>query len=335
MCTIVGLDLGNRYAKTVCQDISDEFLISWKEVSSEAYETTESSETVSKVTYLGKHYVFGDVGEVGINERNKGESSVRASSNLVKLVMLGRLLQRMGKSQDSFKVVTGTPYDDYEKTQGDYHQLMLGKGEESLTIDGSPYQIRVADASISKQGACVILTLPERKHANYLIWDFGGETLDVSYFEKGQRITGHTMGFALNRIFVDLGKHLNTYIDIDRPSLHNARYQKSIETLIFTGKYKDVAVGRAADNTPIELGSEVHRYLQTLVDTVIAETIHSLDFNTSTLASLTNIFVGGGAKLLEKELFHNPRLLKKKMQEEPQFSNARAYYKIGTAREWM
>lgn len=330
---VVGLDLGNRYAKTVHHHLQDEFMISWKEVSDEHYETTISSDAVSTVRYEGRNYVFGDVGEVGINERNKGALRVRAHFNLVKLVMLGRLLRGLGTTEGTFRVVTGTPYDDFEKTQEDYYTLMVSDGDEGLTLDGCDYRIRVSDAHISKQGACVIMTLPERKSENYLIWDFGGETLDVSYFEKGHRITGHTMGFALNRVFVDLGKHLNKYLDIDRPALHDARYQKSIETLILTGKYKDVSVGKAA-TTPIELRDEVQRYLQTLVEQVIEATIHSLDLNTSTLASLTNIFVGGGARLLEKELLHNRRLEKKRVQHEPQFSNARAYYTIGCALKW-
>jgi len=208
---------------------------------------------------------------------------------------------------------------------------MLSKDVETIEMDGIEYKIKVTMVEVTKQGACVILTLPERKTANYLIWDFGGETLDVSYFENGIRIKGLTMDFSLNRIFVEIGKMLNDYIDVDRPSLIDARYQKSIETLVFTGRYKNTNVIRIEDK-PVELGEYVHSHLLELTSTVISNALNELDINKTTLDNLTNIFVGGGSKLLEKELLKNTLLEHKRIQEEPQYSNVRAYFKIGKAK---
>lgn len=329
---IIGIDLGNRYAKTYSEDYKDEFFVAWREVSQEEYNSLETTESISKVKYNGKYILVGDVGTSGINKRNKGDNEVREQSNLIKLVMAARYLKSQGKTDGTIKIVTGTPYDDYEKTKEDYQNLMLSKGVESIHLDDVEYKINVSDIYITKQGACVILTLPERKLSNYLIWDFGGETLDVSYFENGIRICGLTVDFSLNRKFVELGKDLNQYIDVDRPSLLDARYQKSIETLILTGKYKNITVIKI-DDKPIELSDYVHSFLQNNVDQVVSNTINELDFTKTTLDNLTNIFVGGGSKLLEKELLQNMVLKNKRVQEEPQYSNVRAYYKIGKA-EW-
>jgi hypothetical protein len=331
---IIGLDLGNRYAKVFGEDYKDELFVAWRKVSEEEYNSTEALEGIAKVKYKDKFYLIGNVGNTGINMKNKGAVEVREFSNFIKLVMIARYLKEHDRTEDTdCKIVTGTPYDDYDKTRQDYSSLMLSKDVELIEMDEVEYKIKVTEVDVTKQGACVILTLPDRKSANYLIWDFGGETLDVSYFENGIRIKGLTIDFSLNRTFVEVGKDLNHYIDVDRPSLLDARFQKSIETLIFTGKYKNTTVIKI-DDKPVELDTYVHSYLQEKTDRVISDAINELDFNKTTLSNLTNIFVGGGSKLLEKELLNNSLLNNKRVQEEPEFSNARSYYKIGKTR-WM
>ena len=329
---ILGLDLGNRYAKLFSENYKDELFVGWRKLTDEEYASTEISEDLAKVKYMGKSYLFGNVGNTGINKRNKGDAEVRENSNFAKLVMIARFLKNQNLTEDlDVKIVTGTPYDDFDKTKADYTALMLSKDIKTIEMDGIEYKIKVTMVEVTKQGACVILTLPERKTANYLIWDFGGETLDVSYFENGIRIKGLTMDFSLNRIFVEIGKMLNDYIDVDRPSLIDARYQKSIETLVFTGRYKNTNVIRIEDK-PVELGEYVHSHLLELTSTVISNALNELDINKTTLDNLTNIFVGGGSKLLEKELLKNTLLEHKRIQEEPQYSNVRAYFKIGKAK---
>ncbi|WP_010243728.1 ParM/StbA family protein [Acetivibrio cellulolyticus] len=331
---VIGFDLGNRYAKVFGEDYKDELFVAWREVSEEEYNSTEGVDGIAKVKYNSRFYLVGNVGNTGINMRNKGAIEVRDQSNFIKLVMISKYLKTLGKTDDlDCKIVTGTPYDDYDKTRHDYCSLMLSKDAELIELDGVEYKIKVTDIDVTKQGACVILTLPDRKSANYLIWDFGGETLDLSYFENGIRIKGKTIDFSLNRIFADLGKDLNQYIDVDRPSLLDARFQKSIENLILTGRYKNTTVIKIEDEV-VELGNYVHSYLQERSDKVISDAINELDLNKTSLSNLINIFVGGGSKLLEKELLKNTLLNNKRIQEEPEFSNARAYYKIGKSR-WM
>lgn len=331
---IIGFDLGNRYAKVFAEDYKDEMIVAWRAVSEEEYNSTEASDGIAKVKYNEKHHLVGNVGNTGINMRNKGAAEVRELSNFVKLVMIARYLKTQNRLDDlECKIVTGTPYDDFDKTRQDYSTLMLSKEVETIEMDGVQYRIKVTDVEVTKQGACVILTLPNRKSENYLIWDFGGETLDVSYFENGIRIRGLTIDFSLNRTLVEIGKDLNHYIDVDRPSLLDARYQKSIEKLILTGKYKNTSIIKI-DDKPVELNNYVHLYLQEKTDRVISDAVNELDLNKTTLSNLTNIFVGGGSKLLEKELLKNTLLNNKRVQEEPEYSNARAYYKIGKTR-WM
>ena len=331
---IIGLDLGNGYCKVYSEDFEDEFMVSWKQLSNEEYNSINPTKSIMKVKYNDNLLVVGDIGNTGITNDNKGDKSIRQDANMIKLVAIARFLKANGlKECDDIKVMTGTPYADYEKFKNDYLDLMISTQKEIIIVDDIEYNIFVTDSDVSKQGAVAIYNLPDNTKVDYLIWDFGGGTLDISLFEKGHRITGKTMPFSLNEIYVSLGDSINKYIDIDRGTKNNARYQKTIETLILEGKYKSTSVMKIGD-TMIDMAEFVHNYLKTEVEQIIAKTVHEMNLNKTTLDSVINIFIGGGAKALEKELSSNVQLKNKRLQEKPQFSNPKAYYKMAK-KKWM
>ncbi len=328
---VVGLDLGNRYAKIKSDSTLDELILSWREVSESDYNATESVEGMEKVKYKDQYYIVGKTGTKGINNRNKGHESVRDMANMIKLTMLAREMREIGVNEKEFHVVSGTPYDDFEKNYNDYIKLFKGDHEtEEIELDGETYKISVAGTEITKQGACVILTIKDRKEKNYLILDWGGETLDVSLFEKGIRIKGLTIGFALNRLYVDLAKDLNKYMDIKRPSLNDAIFMNDMETLKLEGHYRGVHVIEVNGET-ITLKKYVEEWFQKQVDDVISQVINELDLNTSDLNDLISVNIGGGSKLLENELGKNKQLPSKSMGEHAEYRNVIAYHSIGKA----
>lgn len=340
---ILGYDLGNRYAKSATEItkqektefLLDEIFIAWKEISLEEYEKTspsEISETTNKVKYKDLYYIVGDVGEISIGNKNKGSKEVIEHSNMIKLVSIARILKKQSLVEKlDITIVTGTPFDDYEITSDDYRELMLSKGDEMITVDDIEYKIKVTDVDITKQAACVIYTLPERKTTSYAIWDLGGGTLDVSIFENGIRVKGKTLDFELNKIYEELGYAIGKYIEVDRPSMSDARFQKSMEQLAIEGKYKGVeSVSR--DGKEVKLSEKVHEFMKRKFNEIVDKASLELGLSQVSLDVYNHVFVGGGAKSLKKEITSNSRLKNKSIQENSPFSNAKSYYKIGKAR---
>lgn len=338
---IVGLDLGNRYAKLyseICNDSNektyykDELIVSWRHVSASDFIAAEMMEGVTKVKYKDLYYLVGNIGNTGISNRNKGFLDVAEQSNMIKCTLLARYLATFGKKEGYFGIVTGTPYDDYEKNQNDYIKFMISKDAETIELDGVVFKMMVREVKTTKQGACVIHTLEDRRTSNYLIWDFGGETLDVSYFEHGHRIAGLTSDFSMNRLYVELAKELNVYFDVDRPKLLDARSQKSMETLSMQGVYRGITEVEI-DGTIVSLAMYIHAFYAKRVSSIVKHTINELDINRTALNNLTNVFVGGGSKVIEKELSLISELKNKRFFEDPQYANVIAYFKIGQ-KEW-
>jgi len=328
---VVGLDLGNRYAKLKTDNLLDELILSWREVSEADYNATEIAEGMEKVKYKEKYYIVGLTGTKGINNRNKGHESVRDMANMIKLTMLAREMRECGIKEKEVYIVSGTPYDDFEKNYNDYVELFKGKDDvEEIILDDQTYRIIIKGVEVTKQGACVILTIKDRKEKNYLILDWGGETLDVSLFEKGIRIKGLTLGFSLNRKYVDLAKELNKYMDIKRPALNDAIFMKDMETLKLEGHYRKVNI-IDINGEVFSLKKFVEEWFQRQVDDIISQVINELDLNTSDLKDLVSVNIGGGAKLLENEIRKNTQLPSTSMGEHAEYRNVIAYHGIGKA----
>lgn len=333
---IVGIDLGNRYAKLYTehgnQEYSDEFMVSWKEKSEEDYHNQEINKTVTKVKYQGKFYFVGECGETGITNKNKGDESVIHDSKMVFLTLLARCMTHYGCSVQSFKVVTGTPYDYHKAHSEDYKRLMICQNEV-IEVDGHRCTITVLDCGVTRQGACIIYTIPERATSNYLIWDFGGETLDVTYFEKNMRINGFSsLTFSLNRLFVEIGHELQAHkLEIDHPDMLDGRYQKSIETLFLEGHYYNTKVMKV-NGKNVSIEEFCQDWIGKKFDAEVAKVIDTLRINKIVFGNALNYFVGGGAKILERSINANKQIPDDKKVlftvPPPQFANTMAYYTL-------
>lgn len=335
MNNLAGLDLGNRYGKLKSEMGTDEIIVSWRKIDVTDYETLELVDGMEKVKYKDNYYVVGVTGTTGINSANKGIKEEREMANMVKLVMLARDMKKREVKEMNYKVISGTPYDDFDKYYNDYVDLMKsGDNFETIELNGKEYKIKVMNTSITKQGACVILTLPNRKTTNYIIFDFGGGTLDISYFENGVRIKGHTIDFSLNQMYIELAKELNKYMDITRPSLNDARFMKDIEELKLKGTYKGISTIEVKGEV-MALKNYVSKWFQGKVDDVISQSINELNFNKSEIGNMTAVHVGGGAKLLKEELLKNNKFENQMLGENMEYRNVLAYYEIAKlTKEW-
>jgi len=326
----VGLDFGNRYGKIKSNNTTEEIILTWREISEEEYNSATSKEGIERVKYNDKYYLIGETGTKGINSKNKGNKKERYYANMIKLVLLAKDMKNNRLTEQEYYVVTGTPYDDYEGYKQDYIDLILSpNGEfEIIEIDGKEYKIKVSGVYITKQSSSVSLTLPDRLEKNYLLWDFGGGTLDVVYYQKGTRIKGITKEFSINELFVELGKELRKYsTDFQRPDYNNAEFMKDMEILVSEGRYKK-ATTLEYQGKQIKLQEIVDEFIVEKLNYTIADILEQLHLKKMHLEDIINVHFGGGAKLLYPYIAKNEDLIHSKLAEKPEYRNVLAYYEI-------
>ena len=322
-----GFDLGNKYVKVVTDMTQYEFAASFKEISKFDYEDIEGNDENVLVNYDGKYYIVGSQGTQGIETENKGSIGARDQASILKLVGLSKDMQNRDIITARYNIVTGTPFDHYEKYHDGYKDLFLSGNIQEIEVNHIKYKINVEKTFITKQSACIILALKDRKQYIYLLLDLGGGTLDLSLYEKGLRTKGTTIDFSLNRVLVELGKMLNKYIDIDGISVNNGRFLKDMETLVMNGHYKGTKYV-TFKNKNIKLSELVDGFLQRKTNEVIDKALFELKINSSDLVLMKNVFAGGGAKLLERQLMSNTKLNHKQIFGNPAFANSISYYNV-------
>lgn len=326
---LAALDVGNRYGKIKTDEIRKEIIISWRKVSKENFNETEWNKNIDKIIYKNEYYIVGLTGKEGINHKNKGHYSVLQQSNMIKLLLLSKDMEERKIDEAIYKSISGTPYDDFEAFKEDYKKLLKTQEDdyERINVNGKEYKIRVDKVALTKQSACVILTLPDRKKENYLLWDWGGETLDVCYFVKGIMFKGQTFDFSLNRKFKELGNELNKYIEITRPKLNDAIFMKDMESLMMKGNYKGIRNINIA-NQEVEIIKHANNWFKKEIKNTALEVTNELDLNASELGSLKHIHIGGGAKLLKEIIPDVEMFVDSAIAEDSEFRNVEAYFEI-------
>lgn len=332
-----GIDIGNKYAKLVGKGIlagenfMDQLIISWKQINKKEYESDEKVDGIEKIKYKDKYYRVGLGGVKGIVSPNKGDEESKEMANMFKLIMLARYLRKLGNAEGIFKVLTGVPYDDYENYYSQYLELFKSADDEFeiIEMNGTEYKIKVENAEVTKQGSCVIYTLPNRKTETYLIWDYGGGTLDVSYYINGVRKDGITKNFSLNHLYEEFAKQLrNDGFDIERPNKHNSDFIKDMEKIKIHGDYAGITEIKIDDKI-ISLKDYADKWFQTPLDDVVAEVIDYLEITKAKMHQAKQVFVGGGAKIFKEQIDNNKQIpggfTEAKAAE---FRNAIAYYEL-------
>lgn len=331
-----GLDIGNKNLK-ICgeENQSHEIPVAYEENTMYDYENELYNENIEKVFYNGRYYFVGLQCQDGLPQ-NKGDKSARELANMFKLVGLARELRRRGLNSGEFYLVSGTPLVDYDEYKDDYIDLMLSKdGEyETIELNKEEYNIKVSKVRITKQSACIAPTIPNWRDLDFILIDFGGGTLDVASFRRGIKDKYITMDFPLNEILEDLGNVLNSYrLGIPRPNALDSGFIKTMEDIVSSGVYRN--------RTSIEVNSESIRisdfcsaWLQEKLDAIIENIKIRLNLSDTDSESIDVFYVGGGAKLLSKELSANTGLSNKKIIENPHFVNVSIYYTMANSIDW-
>lgn len=332
----LGIDMGNKNLKIATQQVeAHEIPIAYREQDKYWYENEPVGENMEKVKYRNRYYLVGVQGRSGLPQ-NKGDKNVREIANMFKLVGLARELRLRNEKAGNFYVVTGTPLNDYEALKDDYLELMLSKDGkvEKIELDGKEYEILVEKAEITKQAAAVAPTLKDWKNDNLLLVDFGGGTLDIAYFVRGTQERYMTIDFPLNELLEKLGNVLNMYgLGLPRPDELDSGFLLTMEEVILNGEYAGVKTINV-DGKEVLIADFCNDWLQSRVNSVIEDIKTRLNLSDNVAKSIRVHYLGGGSKLLRKQLETNATFGNKEVTKEPHFANVRAYNTIANVRNW-
>ena len=331
-----GLDIGNKNLK-VCgsENNAHEIPVAYEEVSKYDYDNELVSKDIEKVFYNDKYYFVGLQCQRGLPQ-NKGDIAIREIANMFKLVGLARELRERSVSEGEFYLVTGTPVVDYDEYKGDYTDLMLSQDKEYelIELNNEQYKIKVSKVRITKQSACIAPTIPNWRETDFILMDFGGGTLDIAFFQRGVKERYLTLKFPLNEILEDLGNVLNVYkLGLPRPNSLDSGFIKTMEDVVLKGMYRN--------KTSIEINGEIIKldefcsdWLQSKVDNIIEDVKIRLGLSQTDSESIEIYYIGGGSKLLSKELAKNTGFKNKKIIENPHFANVVIYHTMANSIDW-
>lgn len=333
----IGLDLGNKNLK-ICgkEEESHEISMHHRVVTQYDYEREAIGDAMFKVKYKDKMYFVGLNCSAGLPE-NKGAISVRTEANMFKLVGLALELKKRSLTEGKFHVVTGTPAADYESYKSGYVDLMVSKdGPEIVIVDNEEYTIEVVDAKVTKQAACVAPSIRGWKDIDFIIFDFGGGTLDGAYFAGGTKKGNYqTLQFSLNDIMADLGHYLRGInVGIERPDAYDSGFLKTMEDIVSTGKYKNRDSVVDENGKEISLRESIDKWLQDKVNTVLTEMKIKFRLSDDDTAYVKAFYMGGGAKALSEQLMGNSVFTNNEVLKNPHFINVETYYKMACILEW-
>lgn len=333
----IGVDIGNKNLKICAEEGQPhEIPASYKIVDEYDYINSISREDMEKVKYNNNFYFVGLQCDKAL-PHNKGDKEHREVANMIKLVGLARELRNQGKSEGEFYIVTGTPVKDYDEYKQDYIDLFLTNHNEYeiIELNGEEFRVKVKDVIITKQSACIAPTIPNWREADFILVDLGGGTLDIAYFQRGVPTRYQTMNFPLNEILEELGNKLNVYkLGISpRPDMLDSGFIRTMEDIIFQGKYRNVTSIRV-DDKQVNLKDFCSQWLQGKVDGIIDDIKIMLRLSDTDSQSIPVYYIGGGAKLLEKELAKNEGFTNKSIVENPHFANVSIYQMIANKNNW-
>lgn len=171
--TVCVVDVGNTYVKTNELVLTPSTVIEVTKLEDVNYTNA------FKVEWKGKLYIVGS---------RKGEPDMspdKFKSEHYKVNLLSAIVAHFdNKKKIDVRLVLGLPPKHFDEYNVELKKEILALGEQSIKIDGVTYQINILDVLVSKQGSTLSVDRIEEFKYPLMLLDFGGGTLDISYWEK-------------------------------------------------------------------------------------------------------------------------------------------------------
>jgi plasmid segregation protein ParM len=167
------VDVGNTFVKT------DDFVaVPSTVVEVQKFDDVTDS-TASKVEWNGKKYIVAS---------RKGAMNMepdKYKTDGYKLSLLNAIaLNFENKSKIETRLGLGLPAKFYVDHHVELRNEIKALDKQTITIDGEPKEIKILDVVVFKQGGTLSVDATEKYKYPLMILDFGGGTLDISYWEE-------------------------------------------------------------------------------------------------------------------------------------------------------
>lgn len=263
--------------------------------------TKDITETNSKtiITIDGIQYCVGS-GRTTV-DINKVESDTNKVCTLMNLALTGN---------DSYYLVVGLPVGQFKTQKDALRNEILTYNKSEVLYKDRPFKFTIEDVCVFPQGVASLINENNLTDGDFILVDIGGLTIDVAYVEfTNGNPTLHkynTWFDGMQKLYSDIIAAVNNKYNM---TLSNDYAEKIfLNGLKVDGEKQDIS------------------FLDDIKEEFLLSTIKEL--NLGYPIRTTPIYVtGGGGKILYSTItnhFKSTLLL-----QDPQFSNAMGYHKIG------
>lgn len=291
----IGIDLGNANVKT------SEGIIFESKVKTGI---TNMNESDIKVKYEKIDYTVGSY-DGSLNIRKN-----KHSKKAYKISLLTAIAKSIKDSTINCNIVVGVPVEEFNDKEftKEIKDTLEGFGSENITVNGIEKKINIENVEIFCESAIVFSDKERFKNEKTLVIDFGGSTIDVSYWNGLRLSKARTYKEGMITLYENVIKAINnefgTNISSNLASDMIGKNKYEIGQEIKDIKFIDAVVEDYVDG----LTSYINQYFP-------VESANSIQL------------IGGGAIQLAKRL--KDEYSKAQLFDNAEFANANNYKKVG------
>lgn len=288
---IVGLD-GGFDGQKICTGVGKNDFETIKSTVKKGYDPFSSS---LKVDYEGQKFTVGDNNGKTCGDLIKINDP---KSQILTYTSIAEAMKKKGKSNEDIALIVGLPSGQHEALKKELRESLLNK-EVKIMLDFKEYYYKIAKVLVMAQ--CSGYFLIEDLEGEYLVFDFGGMTLDVTHFSNGQPGEKHSYPVGSKKLYGKITADLlNKGVNYE-----NYRAEEAIKTKKITTKNGEV------DYDPSVV---INNHIEDAIDLVK---------NDFPYDNMKRIWIGGTSMLLKEWL------VGENVKEDGLYANAKIYYMAG------
>ena len=293
--SLIGIDLGNANVKT-----SNGIIFESKVKSG----ITKMNENDIKVIYDGVEYTIGSYdGALNISKR-------KYFKNAYKIKLLTAIAKSFNSNNISTNIVVGVPVEVFndKKLIEEIKNHIEGFGLQKIVLNDIEKIINIEHVEVFCESAIVFSNREKFKNKKTLVIDFGGGTIDISFWDGLNLTKARTYKEGMITLYENIIKQVNI------------RYSTTLNSNIAIDM-----IGK--QNFKINQEDKDIKFINSIVETYIDGLTSYINqyFDVESADSIQ--LIGGGAIQLEKII--KDEYEKAELYQNAEFANANNYEKVG------
>ncbi|WP_338631777.1 ParM/StbA family protein [Clostridium baratii] len=293
--SVIGIDLGNANVKT-----SNGIIFESKVKSG----ITKMNENDIKVIYDGVEYTIGSYdGALNISKR-------KYFKNAYKIKLLTAIAKSFNSNNISTNIVVGVPVEVFndKKLIEEIKNHIEGFGLQKIVLNDIEKTINIEHVEVFCESAIVFSNREKFKNKKTLVIDFGGGTIDISFWDGLNLTKARTYKEGMITLYENIIKQVNI------------RYSTTLNSNIAIDM-----IGK--QNFKINQEDKDIKFINSIVETYIDGLTSYINqyFDVESADSIQ--LIGGGAIQLEKII--KDEYEKAELYQNAEFANANNYEKVG------